>query len=387
MIKDEKTYRISKETGFLSQLAGVVRLPNDYEALEHMASQIPHLILAGKLVPKMDELPLVQIGNLERHQLERLFSILTILANAYVWAHQDDNHAYQRIPPAIGVPLLQVSEILGINPVITHASVVLFNWKMIDEDGPLSLENVQTNHLFTGSMDESWFYLITVGVEIAAIPAINAVFKIFAGMEKNNLEEIVEGLNAIKDAVKEMMKVFLRMKERCDPYIFYNRVRKYLIGSYNCDALPNGLHYGDEATPRKYAGGSAAQSTSIQAIDALLGVEHKSVTTSYLRNMRNHMPRLHREFLQDVESAPSLKKFIQSLPNDNEMRSKLENLFNDCLTQMELFRSTHIQIVAHYIMAQSKKGLGHEKGTGGSGIMDLLKQSRAETVNQQFTNS
>lgn len=44
----------------------------------------------------------------------------------------------------------------------------------------------------------------------------------------------------------------MRMRERCDPYIFYLRVRKYVTGSENCDALPEGLYYGNETTPRQY---------------------------------------------------------------------------------------------------------------------------------------
>lgn len=56
----------------------------------------------------------------------------------------------------------------------------------------------------------------------------------------------------MKTTMADMTTSLMRMRERCDPYIFYNRVRRYLTGSENCDALPDGLYYGSEASPRKY---------------------------------------------------------------------------------------------------------------------------------------
>jgi len=65
------------------------------------------------------------------------------------------------------------------------------------------------------------------------------------------------------------------------------------------------------------------------------------------------------------------------------MREALKTEYDLCLSELEAFRSKHIQIVARFILAQSKKKA--EKGTGGSGIMDLLKTSRSETSQQKFS--
>jgi len=40
-----------------------------------------------------------------------------------------------------------------------------------------------------------------------------------------------------------MRDTLLRMKERCDPYVYYNRVRPYIHGWKNSPTLPNGLAY------------------------------------------------------------------------------------------------------------------------------------------------
>ena len=60
-------------------------------------------------------------------------------------------------------------------------------------------------------------------------------------------------LMQMTQTMRTMSEVLMRMRERCDPYLFYHRIRKYLTGSENCDALPQGLFYGDEPEPRRYS--------------------------------------------------------------------------------------------------------------------------------------
>jgi indoleamine 2,3-dioxygenase len=70
-----------------------------------------------------------------------------------------------------------------------------------------------------------------------------------------------------------------RMYEECDPYVFYYQIRPFLAGSKNMEVagLPKGVFY-DEGNGRgewrKYSGGSNAQSSLIQFLDAVLSVEH-----------------------------------------------------------------------------------------------------------------
>jgi len=123
--------------------------------------------------------------------------VLSFLANAYVWASKEEPEASSKLPQAIALPFLQVSSSLGLNPVVCHASVVLWNWTRIDPRGPLELDNVQTVHLYTGSMDESWFYLVTVAVEIAAIPGIKAIMEAFLAMEHGDPHGLLKSLETV----------------------------------------------------------------------------------------------------------------------------------------------------------------------------------------------
>lgn len=66
--------------------------------------------------------------------------------------------------------------------------------------------------------------------------------------------------------------------ERCDPYVFYKKLRQILSGWNNNPVVPDGIIYeGVSDEPKKYNGGSAAQSSTIQAIDIALGIRHHPV--------------------------------------------------------------------------------------------------------------
>lgn len=53
---------------------------------------------------------------------------------------------------------------LELPPVATFAGVCLWNWRpMFDGEPTDTLDNLATHMTFTGSMDESWFYLVSVG--------------------------------------------------------------------------------------------------------------------------------------------------------------------------------------------------------------------------------
>ena len=114
-------------------------------------------------------------------------------------------------------------------------------------------------------------------------------------------------LLSVCDVLARLKTTLNRMYEHCDPYIFYNRVRPFL-------ASFEGIEYqGCDPLSRDYYGGSAAQSSLLQAIDAMLGIiHHEDKARSYLREMRNYMPRGHAAYIAQLESRPSLSRSTSS---------------------------------------------------------------------------
>jgi indoleamine 2,3-dioxygenase len=142
------------------------------------------------------------------------------------------------------------------------------------------LENLSTLSTFTGSLDESWFYLVSLAIEARAGPIIPMMMDAIAAARHNDSRVVTECLQSFAERLDELGSLLQRMYESCDPHVFYHRIRPFLAGSKNMrDAgLPNGVIF-DNGSGRlpyvQYSGGSNAQSSVIQFFDLVLGVEHR----------------------------------------------------------------------------------------------------------------
>ena len=56
---------------------------------------------------------------------------------------------------------------LGRVPILTHSTTVLSNWRRLDPAGPVALPNLDVAVRILGGVDERWFFLATLGVELA----------------------------------------------------------------------------------------------------------------------------------------------------------------------------------------------------------------------------
>jgi indoleamine 2,3-dioxygenase len=170
------------------------------------------------------------------------------------------------------------------------------------------------------------------------------------------------------------------MPERCDPYIYYNRVRPYLHGWKGHPAYPNGLiyegvkEYGE--APQQFRGETGAQSSIIPMLDGLLGITHSpDELYHYLQEMRLYMPKPHREFLRFVETNSKVREFVK------ERRGDLVDLYNSIIKLIDRFRTTHLGYAANYIQKQHQVSTGnpHAVGTGGTPFMKYLHKHMSET--------
>ena len=171
------------------------------------------------------------------------------------------------------------------------------------------------------------------------------------------------------------------MPEACDPYIYYNRVRPYIHGWKSNPALPEGLIY-DGVTayggkPQQFRGETSAQSAIVPAMDALFNIAHKpDPLREYLMEMRDYMPPKHRAFVEAVERRSTLRDFVK---RHRDQAPKLKDLYNDCVSLIEQFRTQHLDFAARYIHQQTTKASNDSNiGTGGTPFMQYLKKHRDE---------
>lgn len=111
------------------------------------------------------------------------------------------------------------------------------------------------------------------------------MLKAMDAVRANDSQTVAQCLLTFADSVQEIGTILDRMYEKCDPEVFYHRIRPFLAGSKNMviAGLPNGVFYDEGAGQgqwRQYSGGSNAQSSLIQFFDIVLGVEHSPTRNS-----------------------------------------------------------------------------------------------------------
>lgn len=324
-------------------------LYNKAHSTREMVELLPELILPESLTD---------------NQYKRLYSMLTIISNSYVF---NTEPLVSTLPSKISVPLWRVSTYLGINPVLTHGSVDLFNWEYKNENEPFELDNLLSQSLMTGAQDEEWFYLIMVAIEGVGGSVISDYLDIVIGLRDGTIDQevILDKLISIKDEIRKMCAIIQRIYEKCNPDYFYGTLRIYLSGT---EKIPDGLSYvgvtGCEN--KKYCGGSAAQSTLFPVLDAAFGIKHDD---EYFVRIRDYMPMKHRNFIEFV-SRHNLYDLVNTVPDCQEH-------LDQCVSLLKSFRKLHYNLVRDYIIVPSRGGAS--KGTGGTALNDFLVKSIRDT--------
>ncbi|KAF9346529.1 hypothetical protein BGX26_001955, partial [Mortierella sp. AD094] len=130
----------------------------------------------------------------------------------------------------------------------------------------------------TGTFDETWFDIVSVSVEVEGGAALQPLLEAMHAVRENDLATVVDKLKIALLQIEKVGKQLARMFEKCDPAVFYWKIRKFLAGSENMAGLglPNGLEYkGVNNNERKhYMGATAGQSSLFPAFDIIFGIDH-----------------------------------------------------------------------------------------------------------------
>ncbi|KAK4989765.1 Indoleamine 2,3-dioxygenase, partial [Elasticomyces elasticus] len=280
-------YDVSLQNGFLPSDYPLDVLPDPYyRPWENVIKNLQALILSKRLRGVVERLPILSTHLLlSEAEWRRAYLVLAFMSHAYIWG---GNTPADRVPPSISVPFRSTCAHLELPTVATYAGVVLWNYKPIFDLEPIdSLANLATLTTFTGSLDESWFYLVSVAIEARGAPLIPLMLHAIQAARNNDSHTVTECLRGFAERLDELGALLIRMHESCNPTVFYERIRPFLAGSKNmADAgLPNGVMFDDGTGEEnqhyvQYAGGSNAQSSIIQFFDIVLGIEHRPTGSS-----------------------------------------------------------------------------------------------------------
>ncbi|MEM8684274.1 MAG: indoleamine 2,3-dioxygenase [Pseudomonadota bacterium] len=381
-------YDVSSERGFLAAFdASIIPPPAPLKDARAMARSLPSHLLTGHVRRDLEHLATVDDASIDaiddNAQLRCSLVDYSFMAQAYVWG---EDSAPTQLPACIARPLWRLANRVGQPPILTYSQYVLDNWTRLDPKGAIDLENTATVQPFLGGEDEAWFILIHVAIEAQAAGLLSLLPTAVEAAAVRDQRALGRSLSGMIDAWDRMIAIFDRMPERCDPYIYFQRVRPWIHGWKDNPALPDGLVYdGVDAfhgKPKAFRGQTGSQSSIVPVMDAFLGVAHgHDPLRGYLDELHVYRPPGHRRFIDDVRASSQVRDAVQQLYDGS-----LTEAYNDCLDRLTKFRTRHLEYAASYIHKQSRGSDGNstDVGTGGTPFMKYLKKHRDEARAHQL---
>ena len=376
-------YDMSQERGYLCRFnAEEIKLSGEMQEVREVALRLPQILPTGRVRELLcDRLPQTDLSdflaNCSDAQARLAMVHYSFMVQSFVWGEEQ---APTVLPKCLAMPMVAVADHLGQQPLLPYSSYVLDNWGRFDTNKGVTLDNIYMLQHFLGGQDEAWFVLIHVAIEAQAGSALAMMGPIVDCVKNDDLEGVQTHLEGMASIWAKINAIFDRMPERCDPYVYFERVRPYIHGWRDNPALPNGIIYegtrfGSEA--QAFRGQTGSQSSIVPAMDALLGIGHAAdPLKEYLDQLHIYRPTEHRRFIDDVRAQSRLRAFVESSGHKG-----LADAYNANVQAISDFRTRHLEYAASYINKQGKKAAGNdtEVGTGGTPFMKYLKKHRDET--------
>ena len=374
-------FGLSAERGYLSSYEiDDVTLPDGFDEVLDASAQLSDLMTSGRTRHFLRQVAypdmVAFLASADDAQIRTAMVHYSFLVQAYVWG---ESEAPTTLPANLAIPMVMLADHLGLAPLLPYSGYVLDNWYRLDKSGGITLDNIAMYQNFFGGQDENWFVSVHVAIEATAGRALQLATELVAASESKDAAEVERLLIEMNTVWDAMNAHFDRMPERCDPYIYYQRVRPYIHGWKNNPAMPDGLIYeGVErfgGQPQSYRGQTGSQSSIVPAMDALFQVVHQSdPLREFLDELHAYRPPQHRAFIDALRAKSGLRDFAKM------QSSSLKEAFNACVEQVARFRSRHLEYAASYINKQASSGAGNDTdvGTGGTPFMKYLKKHRDE---------
>ena len=382
-------YDMSPERGFLCRHnPNEVILRGGLSKISDIAMALPDLLPTGRIRQLLqDRLPFIDLPLADMNDAEVRMCMVhyAFMVQAYVWGEPE---APNVLPRNLAVPIVALADHLSQQPLLPYSGYVLDNWGLIDKGGAIDLDNIYMIQNFLNGQDENWFVLVHVAIEAAAGAALAKFGPIIDASNRGDVATTCSLLEDVNKTWAKINAIFDRMPERCDPYVYFERVRPYIHGWKDNPATPNGIiyegvdRYGTEG--QAFRGQTGSQSSIVPAMDALMNVGHAAdPLREYLDQLHIYRPPSHRRFIEDTRTTSQLRSFVEQSQDH-----KLTQAYNSIIQAMADFRTRHLEYAANYINKQNRAGSGNDTdvGTGGTPFMRYLKKHRDETSARLIEN-
>ncbi|KAJ4475700.1 Indoleamine 2,3-dioxygenase [Lentinula aciculospora] len=445
VLRPQEDFDIDPITGFVPPQP-LPRLPAEYKIWEDALSEAPEVLRLNddtsdealtlraegevwrsniRSRPALD----VKMLRDQPRLLQRAHLVLTWLVQYYV-SSLPSTHlpTPKRVPESLAVPLVEVSRILGIAPILTFADTITWNWELIHPDQPVTIDNMKLAHSFSGRDDERHFYQVQAAVELHGVQLLRIIddYNRISNLDDfTSIFKVSRDLTRLTAIIEEISDLIQSMRSGCDPHIFYWEMRPWVEGSDSKGpSHPGWIYEGVDPTAPELqylSGPSGGQSTVMHALDLFLDIDHKLQTKRYpapsaenrsadrgfMDRMRQYMLGEHRAYLEQLKKSPrSIRELAQGTPI-------LREPYNNAVKALKKLRSLHMRIACLYVINMSKTenprsvcpavammerqsmkmeaGSRTEKrepirGTGGTDLVTLLKAGRDATSRAALKN-
>ncbi|KIK53697.1 hypothetical protein GYMLUDRAFT_264981 [Collybiopsis luxurians FD-317 M1] len=368
-------FDINPITGFVPS-EPLPRLSSEFKLWEEMLAEASDVLKLGDnnseealaLKTKGDgwranirSIPVLDIQSLKfrpRH-LQRVHVVLTWLVQYYVHSLPPSIEAKQ-VPASLAVPLVDVSRMLGIAPVITFSDTVIWNWELICPENPVTIDNMAVVHTFSGSEDEQHFYLVQAAIELHGVQILHIIeeYTQISDLDEPTISKIAGDLARLTMTVEEISDLIQSIRTGCDPQVFNWEMQPWYNGNdAKGEGDPGWIYDGvDPTSPelKHLSGPSGGQSPVMQALDIFLGIDHglekeystdgddKPADHGFMDRMRFHMLGNHRAYLEHLKKLPrSVRDLAACIP-------ALHKPYNDAIAALKNLRRLHMRIAVMY---------------------------------------
>ena len=322
------------------------------------------------------------------------------------------------VPRSLVAPLVAVSHVLRIAPVLTFADTVLWNWELVDPTLPVTIENMRFGQeLFSGTEDERNFYLGSARAELVGVQMLH-IFNDYHNLpnvtDPSSISTINKLLARLTTVIQEISDSVQSMRQIVDPHVFYWEVRPWFNGNGCGSSAPAWIYDGvSDMSKLDLSGPSAGQSSVMHALDLFLDIDHKLRQRRYpapsdankradhgfMERMRRYMPGKHRDYLAYIAEYP---RHVREVAQDTPA---IREAYNAAVTKLKKYRDAHMRVACLYIVSMSTKPpvgcpmfamaqrmeraaarTGPVKGTGGNELSLLLKAGRDATTRAVLKN-
>lgn len=380
-------FNVSPTNGFLPISRPLLSLPQEYEQLEYISSNLHRLIKEQLLEEYVVKLPEYNITTCDPQLLQALFRSYTFIVSAYLlepaYQHYKQHNTYGKarshVPSNLSIPLFNVASKLDVMPYLDyHYAYCLGNYKVLDESKPLTWDNLEMIVKFDGGLDERGFVMVHVDINTFGKHLLESIDMVYDGFKTNNTNNITNGL---KLNYETMIQINKRRKEMwgASDHRNYNDFRVFIMGSLGNDKIfgPDGVIYeGVSESGMKFRGQTGAQDDIIPCEDIFTGVTNYYETnelTKYLLNLREYRPKCVQLFFKDLGEYSDEYNLLNM---DTDLHDAyvyylgiVDEIFN--------FRNGHWQFVQKYIM----KNTTYNVATGGTPITTWIPNQLLATLN------